>query len=85
MHFTELDTPALAVDLDVLENNINTLQAACDSLEIDLRVHTKTHKTPAIAKMQIDAGAIAGVGALCALGLPETLHKAMPETVREVE
>ena len=45
MHFTELDTPALAVDLDVLENNINTLQAACDSLEIDLRVHTKTHKT----------------------------------------
>ena len=58
MHFTELDTPALAVDLDVLENNINTLQAACDRLEIDLRVHTKTHKTPAIAKMQIDAGAI---------------------------
>ena len=58
MHFTELDTPALAVDLDVLENNINTLQAACDALEIGLRVHTKTHKTPEIAHMQIQAGAI---------------------------
>ena len=57
MHFSELDTPALAVDLDVLENNINTLQAACDELEIDLRVHTKTHKSPAIAKMQVAAGA----------------------------
>ena len=58
MHFTELDTPALAVDLDVLENNISTLQTACDSLEIGLRVHTKTHKTPEIAHMQIAAGAI---------------------------
>ena len=58
MHFSELDTPALAVDLDVLENNINTLQTACDSREIGLRVHTKTHKTPEIARMQIEAGAI---------------------------
>jgi len=58
MHFTELDTPALTVDLDVLENNINTLQAACDALQIGLRVHTKTHKTPEIAHMQIQAGAI---------------------------
>ena len=53
------DTPALTVDLDVLENNINTLQAACDALEIGLRVHTKTHKTPEIAHMQIEAGASA--------------------------
>ena len=57
MHFSELDTPALALDLDVLENNISSLQTACDRLAIDLRVHTKTHKTPAIAKMQIEAGA----------------------------
>lgn len=58
MHFTELDTPALVVDLDGLENNIQTLQKACDALDIDLRVHTKTHKTPEIARMQLDAGAI---------------------------
>ena len=58
MHFTELDTPALCVDLDVLEKNIRDLQTACDQLKIGLRVHTKTHKTPAIARLQIAAGAI---------------------------
>ena len=58
MHFTELDTPALCVDLDVLEKNIDDLQSACNQLEIPLRVHTKTHKTPAIARKQVAAGAI---------------------------
>lgn len=58
MHFSELDTPALCVDLDVLEKNIFDLQSACDRLDIPLRVHTKTHKTPAIARQQIAAGAI---------------------------
>ena len=58
MHFTELDTPALCVDLDVLEKNIDDLQSACNKLDISLRVHTKTHKTPAIARKQIAAGAI---------------------------
>ena len=58
MHYSELDTPALAVDLDGLENNIETLQRACNDLSIDLRVHTKTHKTPQIARMQVAAGAI---------------------------
>ena len=57
MRCTELDTPALTVDLDVLERNIDTLQRACDGLDIALRVHTKTHKTPAIARMQVEAGA----------------------------
>ena len=58
MHFCELDTPALCVDLDVLDKNIADLQAACDHLDIPLRVHTKTHKTPAIAQRQVAAGAI---------------------------
>jgi D-serine deaminase-like pyridoxal phosphate-dependent protein len=56
MRCTELDTPALMVDLDVLENNIRMLQEACDRLDITLRVHTKTHKTPQIARMQVEAG-----------------------------
>ena len=58
MRVEELDTPALCVDLDVLEKNISDLQRACNALNIPLRVHTKTHKTPAIAQMQIRAGAI---------------------------
>ena len=58
MHFTELDTPALTVDLSVLETNIRELQEDCDRLNIGLRVHTKTHKTPAIARRQVEGGAI---------------------------
>ena len=58
MRVEELDTPALCVDLDVLEKNISDLQSTCNALDIPLRVHTKTHKTPAIAQMQIRAGAI---------------------------
>jgi len=58
MHYTDLDTPALIVDLPVLEGNIRELQADCDRLDIGLRVHTKTHKTPAIARRQVAAGAI---------------------------
>ncbi len=58
MHYTELDTPALTIDLDVLEKNIQDLQHACDQLQIGLRVHTKSHKTPQIAQRQMSAGAI---------------------------
>jgi D-serine deaminase-like pyridoxal phosphate-dependent protein len=80
MHFTELDTPALTVDLGVLEKNINDLQTACDQLGIALRVHTKTHKTPAIAQRQIAAGAIGIVSQklgeaepMAAAGIPDIL------------
>ncbi|MDA0337983.1 MAG: alanine racemase [bacterium] len=58
MTYAELDTPALCVDIKVLDHNIAQLQAACDTLGIRLRVHTKTHKTPAIARRQVAAGAI---------------------------
>ena len=74
MHYTELDTPALSIDLDGLEKNIRNLQQACDQLEIGLRVHTKTHKTPDIARMQIQAGAF---GIVCQkLGETEVMVEA---------
>lgn len=56
MNITALDTPALAADLNVLERNINGMSTLCDQLGIPLRVHTKTHKVPEIAKLQIAAG-----------------------------
>lgn len=56
MHISELDTPVLTVDLDVLERNINNMAALCREIGIHLRVHTKTHKVPEIAKMQVAAG-----------------------------
>jgi len=56
MNIAALDTPALAADLDVLERNIEGMATHCDQLGIPLRVHTKTHKVPEIAKLQIAAG-----------------------------
>lgn len=58
MEATDLDTPALYVDLDVLERNIATMQEQCRGWGVALRPHVKTHKIPEIAQMQLDAGAI---------------------------
>jgi D-serine deaminase-like pyridoxal phosphate-dependent protein len=54
----DLDTPALYVDLDVLERNISRMQEQCRAWGVHLRPHMKTHKIPEIAQMQLDAGAI---------------------------
>jgi D-serine deaminase-like pyridoxal phosphate-dependent protein len=54
----DLDTPALYVDLDALERNIDRMQQQCRAWNVDLRPHMKTHKIPEIARMQLDAGAI---------------------------
>jgi len=54
----ELDTPALCVDLDALEANLATLQQAVTRSGIASRPHAKTHKTPAIARMQLESGSV---------------------------
>ncbi len=58
MEALDLDTPALYVDLDVLERNIARMQAQCRAWGVALRPHVKTHKIAEIAQMQLDAGAI---------------------------
>lgn len=57
MKTTDLDTPAVLVDLDIVERNIASAQRLLDKAGIALRPHIKTHKIPRIARMQIDAGA----------------------------
>ncbi|MDE2890281.1 MAG: alanine racemase [Gemmatimonadota bacterium] len=57
MRVEELDTPALTIDLDILSRNIHDLAESCRRHEIALRVHTKTHKIPEIAHLQLEAGA----------------------------
>ncbi len=57
MHTSELDTPALVVDLDILERNLQEMANYSASHAIDLRPHTKTHKIPEIARMQVRYGA----------------------------
>jgi 3-hydroxy-D-aspartate aldolase len=59
----ELDTPALCVDLDKMEKNIQTMQAALKQSGIPSRPHAKTHKCAAIAKRQLATGSI---GICCA-------------------
>jgi D-serine deaminase-like pyridoxal phosphate-dependent protein len=54
----ELDTPALTIELDVLERNIARLQRYLDEHGIASRPHAKTHKIPSIAKAQVAAGAV---------------------------
>lgn len=52
-----LETPAMLVDLDVLERNIATMAEFFRGRPARLRPHVKTHRAPAIARMQIAAGA----------------------------
>lgn len=54
----EFGTPALVIDLDIVEHNITKAQAYCDAAGIRNRPHVKTHKSPILAAMQRDAGAI---------------------------
>ena len=58
MRIDDLDTPALTIDLNILDKNIRELAESCRRHGISLRVHTKTHKIPEIAHIQLRAGAI---------------------------
>lgn len=58
MRVDELETPVPIVDIDRLEANISRLQSYLDEHGIANRPHIKTHKIPAIAQMQMDAGAV---------------------------
>ena len=55
---SSLLTPALCVDLDKLEGNIDTMQNTVSRNGIGVRPHTKTHKCPAIAHLQMERGAV---------------------------
>lgn len=63
MHISEVDTPAVLIDLDRLERNIGRAQEYFNTHQIQFRPHMKTHKTPEIGRMQVAAGA---VGLTCA-------------------
>ena len=71
MPLEEIDTPVLVADLDILEGNIERLASHFAAAGKQLRPHSKSHKTPAIAHKQLAAGAI---GITCAkLGEAEAM------------
>jgi 3-hydroxy-D-aspartate aldolase len=53
----EVDTPALILDLDAFEKNLDTLNRSVAG-RVRVRAHAKTHKCPEIARRQIAAGAV---------------------------
>jgi D-serine deaminase-like pyridoxal phosphate-dependent protein len=57
MTIDELETPALCVDLDILEQNLARMGSYVRQHGLKLRPHAKTHKIPAIGRMQIESGA----------------------------
>jgi D-serine deaminase-like pyridoxal phosphate-dependent protein len=80
LHFAALPTPRVLVDRVRLLNNIDRVQRLADGAGLRLRPHAKTHKSPAIAKWQIERGA---VGICCAkIGEAEVFVDAGIEDVR---
>lgn len=68
---TAIPTPALVLDLDAFERNVALMAEHCKVNGLSLRPHAKTHKSLAIAKAQIAAGAL---GQCCAkLGEAEAM------------
>ncbi|WP_164669369.1 D-TA family PLP-dependent enzyme [Virgibacillus doumboii] len=57
MNYLEIDTPALLIEKEILDKNIQSMQEYADANEVNLRPHTKTHKMPELAKLQEEAGA----------------------------
>ena len=57
MKLDQLDTPSLLIDRERLLKNLADMQRYADSYGVQLRPHTKTHKMPAIAKLQLQQGA----------------------------
>jgi D-serine deaminase-like pyridoxal phosphate-dependent protein len=57
MLVSELETPAVVVDLDILEQNLSRMANYCREHQLRLRPHTKTHKIPELAKRQLASGA----------------------------
>lgn len=57
MRVSELDTPALIIDLDIMERNLARVADYAKSHGLRLRPHTKTHKIPALGRKQVELGA----------------------------
>ena len=75
-----LHTPALVIDLDVFEANLDRMQNHINDAGIQLRPHTKMHKCPVIARKQIARGAegvcaakLGEAEVMCAAGVDDVL------------
>ena len=58
MREEDVDTPALLIDLDAFEYNLDRMAALLAPTGVKLRAHAKTHKSPVIALQQMRRGAV---------------------------
>ena len=58
MNVAEIDTPALVVDLNILERNLACVAGYAKENGLRLRPHTKTHKSVRIGRQQLQSGAV---------------------------
>ena len=80
MLLSELPTPQVVVDRSRLLRNISRVQDLAASAGVSLRPHSKTHKSPIIARWQIDRGA---AGICCAkVGEAEVMAAAGIDNIR---
>ena len=80
MRLTDIPTPGVLVESSRLERNLDRMQRATTTRGLRLRPHAKTHKSPHIAAMQIERGA---VGICCAkLGEAEVFADAGVKDIR---
>jgi D-serine deaminase-like pyridoxal phosphate-dependent protein len=54
----DLETPALVIDLEIMERNLRRAAEYTSAHNLRFRPHTKTHKIPALARRQLDLGAV---------------------------
>jgi len=57
----DIDTPALIVDLDAFEANLDRMRGVIEAAGVRLRAHAKTHKSVDIAHLQMTRGGACGV------------------------
>jgi D-serine deaminase-like pyridoxal phosphate-dependent protein len=58
LQISDIDTPAVLIDLDRVEANLRRAQALADAAGLALRPHVKTHKLPRLARRQVELGAV---------------------------
>lgn len=54
----DLDTPAVVIDVDIVERNLSRVQAHLSAHGLAVRPHVKTHKLPRFAQRQLELGAV---------------------------
>jgi D-serine deaminase-like pyridoxal phosphate-dependent protein len=79
MRAADIDTPALLVDLDVMESNLRHVADYARQHGLRLRPHTKTHKSPRVGRRQLELGA-AGL-TVAKVGEAEVMLDAAPPDI----